>query len=68
MKNYRLVYVLATKSDDGTFDVITEYGEFHNRAAAHEFVKGKTFDETIYLFRKEVATFFDCKLVDKTAA
>lgn len=68
MKNYRLVYVLATKSADGTFDVITEYGEFHNRSAAKDFVASRTFNDNIFLFRKEVATFFDCKLVDKVKA
>ena len=38
---YKLVYMLATKNDNGTFEPINEHGEFNNRAAAREYVEGK---------------------------
>ena len=59
---YRLVYMLATKRASGDFEPLTEHGEFNNRAAAKLYVKGKEFDEEIYLVRKEVSFFYDRKL------
>lgn len=63
--HYRLVYMLATKTLNDKFEPIIEHGEFGNRSAAREYVKNKTFEEEIFLVRKEVAIFFDGKLVDK---
>ncbi len=64
--DYRLVYMLATRQDNGTFKPITEHGEFTNRAAARKYVAGRTFEEgDVYLIRKEVSIFYDRKLVDK---
>ena len=63
---YRLVYMLATRNDNGTFKPITEHGEFNNRAAAREYCEGRHFDEgDVFLVRKEVSIFYDRKLVDK---
>jgi len=63
---YRLVYMLATRNDNGTFQPITEHGEFNNRAAAREYCEGRHFDEgDVFLVRKEVSIFYDRKLVDK---
>ena len=63
---YRLVYMLATKNDNGTFQPIPEHGEFTSRAAARKYVEGRTFEEgDVYLIRKEVSIFYDRKLVDK---
>jgi len=63
---YRLVYMLATKNDNGTFKPILEHGEFINRAAARKYVEGRKFEEgEIFLIRKEVSIFYDRKLVDK---
>jgi hypothetical protein len=65
-EHYRLVYMLAKKLDGGAFRPLTEHGEFVNRAAAKEYVKGKHFEEgDVYLVRKEVSIFYDRKLVDK---
>jgi hypothetical protein len=65
-EHYRLVYMLAKKLDGGAFRPLTEHGEFVNRAAAKEYVKGKQFEEgDVYLVRKEVSIFYDRKLVDK---
>ena len=61
---YRLVYMLATKADNSNFDPLLEHGEFVNRAAAKEYVMGKTFEEDIFLIRKETSIFYDRKLVD----
>ena len=64
--DYRLVYMLAVKQPNGTFKPITEHGEFVNRAAARDYVKGRSFEEgDVYLIRKEVSIFYDRKLVDK---
>lgn len=66
--HYKLVYMLATKNDNGTFEPITEHGEFNNRAAAREYVEGKEFTfhkGDIFLVRKEVSIFYDRKLVEK---
>ena len=64
-EHYRLVYMLAKKLD-AAFRPLTEHGEFVNRAAAKEYVKGKHFEEgDVYLVRKEVSIFYDRKLVDK---
>ncbi len=63
---YRLVYMLATRNDNGTFQPIPEHGEFTNRAAARKYVAGRKFEEgEIFLVRKEVSIFYDRKLVDK---
>lgn len=63
---YKLVYMLATRNDNGTFQPITEHGEFINRAAAREYVDGRHFDEgNVYLVRKEISIFYDRKLVEK---
>jgi len=65
---YKLVYMLATKNPNGTFEPIDEHGEFNNRAAAREYVQGKEFTfqkGDIYLVRKEVSVFYDRKLVEK---
>ena len=65
-EHYRLVYMLAKKLDGGAFRPLTEHGEFVNRAAAKEYVKGKHFEVgDVYLVRKEVSIFYDRKLVDK---
>jgi len=65
-EHYRLVYMLAKKLDGGAFRPLTDHGEFVNRAAAKEYVKGKHFEEgDVYLVRKEVSIFYDRKLVDK---
>ena len=62
-EHYRLVYMLAKKLDGGAFRPLTEHGEFVNRAAAKEYVKGKHFEEgDVYLVRKEVSIFYDRKL------
>jgi len=61
---YRLVYMLAIKKPNGFFEPIEEHGEFGNRAAARDYVKGKTFEHEIYLVRKEVSVFYDRKLVE----
>ena len=64
--DYRLVYMLATKQDNGTFKPIKAHGEFVNRAAAREYCEGRHFEEgDIFLIRKEVSIFYDRKLVDK---
>jgi len=63
---YRLVYMLATRNDNGTFQPITDHGEFNNRAAARKYCEGRHFDEgDVFLVRKEVSIFYDRKLVDK---
>ncbi len=63
---YRLVYMLATRNDNGTFQPITEHGEFVNRAAARKYCENRHFEEgEIFLIRKEVSIFYDRKLVDK---
>ena len=63
---YRLVYMLATRNDNGTFQPITEHGEFNNRATARAYCEGRHFDEgDVFLVRKEVSIFYDRKLVDK---
>jgi len=63
---YRLVYMLATKNDNGTFQPIADHGEFNNRAAARKYCEGRHFDEgDVFLVRKEVSIFYDRKLVDK---
>ena len=62
---YRLVYMLATKNDNGTFQPIPEHGEFANRAAARLYVKGKKFENgEVFLVRKEVSIFYDRKFVE----
>ena len=63
---YRLVYMLAEKKPNGTFEPIKEHGEFNNRAAARLYIKGKKFErEEIFLVRKEVSIFYDRKFVEK---
>lgn len=63
---YRLVYMLATRNDNGTFQPITEHGEFVNRASARKYCENRHFKEgEIFLIRKEVSIFYDRKLVDK---
>ena len=68
MYTYRLVYILATKDgggwrqlDNGPID-----GEFKNRAAAKDFVDlhKDTWDEDVYILRKEVSHFYDQKIFD----
>lgn len=56
--------MLAIKKPNGFFEPIKEHGEFGNRAAAREYIKGKKFDQEIYLVRKEVSVFYDRKLVE----
>ena len=64
--DYKLVYMLAVKQDNGTFKPIKEHGEFTNRAAARKYVAGRKFEEgDIFLVRKEVSIFYDRKLVEK---
>ena len=54
------------RNDNGTFQPIPDHGEFVNRAAARDYVKGRSFEEgDVYLVRKEVSIFYDRKLVDK---
>ena len=65
-EHYRLVYMLAKMLDGGAFKPLTEHGEFVNRAAAKDYVRGRHFEEgDVYLVRKEVSIFYDRKLVDK---
>ncbi len=63
-KNYKLVYMLATKDERGGFDPIVAHGEFVNRAAAKEFVKRHSYilPDEVFLIRKETSIFYDRKL------
>ena len=63
-KNYKLVYMLAIKDDQGHFDPLPAHGEFPNRAAAKEFVKTHSYilPDEVYLIRKETSIFYDRKL------
>ena len=56
--------MLANSAPNSNFNPLPEHGEFKNRAAAREYIVGKTFDKDIYLIRKEVSIFYDRKLVD----
>lgn len=62
---YRLVYMLAEKKPNGTFEPIIEHGEFNQRSAARLYVKGKKFEkDEVFLVRKEVSIFYDRKFVE----
>ena len=66
-EHYRLVYMLATR-EGSCFNTLDVHGEFGNRAAAREYVDMNKFileEQDIYLVRKEVAVFYDRKLLDK---
>jgi hypothetical protein len=65
---YRLVYILATKNGGGweQIDDSSVSGEFKNRAAAKDFVERNkdSWDEDVYILRKEVSHFYDQKIFD----
>jgi hypothetical protein len=65
---YRLVYILATKNGGGweQIDGSSVSGEFKNRAAAKDFVERNkdSWDEDVYILRKEVSHFYDQKIFD----
>ena len=63
-KNYKLVYMLAVKDDQGHFDPLVEHGEFLSRAAAKEYVLIHQYilPGEVFLVRKEVSFFYDRKL------
>ncbi len=63
-KNYKLVYMLAVKDEQGSFDPLPAHGEFKNRAEAKEFVKTHSYilPKEVFLIRKETSIFYDRKL------
>ena len=63
-KNYKLVYMLAIKDEQGNFDPLPAHGEFKNRAAAKEYVANNSFilPGDVFLIRKETSIFYDRKL------
>jgi hypothetical protein len=64
MYTYRLVYVLATQNGS-SWDLICDQ-EFANRPAVREYIEERkdSFTKDVYILRKEVAYFYDQKVID----